>query len=148
MNTSQRPFRFGAVRTAIIVLMGLSILTIGVATTTSAAQLSLLDSVKGFFGIEKAAIATENAIDRNGTAGRTLLSTTIVISQVYPGGGSSSPTVTYQKDYVELKNISASPQPISGLSLQYGSNVGNIGTATNTVYTLTGSVTLQPGQYY
>lgn len=76
------------------------------------------------------------------------LSTTIVISQVYSGGGSTQATVTYKKDYVELKNISSSPQSISGLSLQYGAAVSNIGTGANTIYTFTGAVTLQPGQYY
>ncbi|MEP6850330.1 MAG: FG-GAP-like repeat-containing protein [Acidobacteriota bacterium] len=75
-------------------------------------------------------------------------STTIVISQVYPGGGSSAAGVTYKKDYVELKNISHSPQSLAGLSLQYGSASGNFGNGTNTVYTLTGAVTLQPGKYY
>lgn len=33
-------------------------------------------------------------------------STTLVISQVYGGGGATSGTPTYLKDYVELKNIS------------------------------------------
>jgi hypothetical protein len=44
-----------------------------------------------------------------------LLSTTLVISQAYGGGGGT--TGTYQFDYVELKNISSSPQSLNGLSL-------------------------------
>ena len=76
------------------------------------------------------------------------LSTTIVISQVYPGGGSGAAGVTYMKDYVEIKNISASAQPISGLSLQYGSATGNFGSVATNIYTLTGSLMLAPGQYY
>ena len=76
------------------------------------------------------------------------LSTTIVISQVYPGGGSGAAGVTYMKDYVEIKNISASPQPIAGLSLQYGSSTGNFGSVGTNIYSFTGSTILAPGQYY
>lgn len=75
-------------------------------------------------------------------------SSTIVISQVYPGGGSSVATVTYKKDYVELKNISNTAQSLAGLSLQYGSASGNFGGGSNTIYTLTASGSIQPGQYY
>jgi hypothetical protein len=72
-------------------------------------------------------------------------STTIVISQVYGGGGGS--TGTYLNDYVELKNISATQQSLAGLSLQYGSAVGNFGSSASNIFALP-AVTLNPGQYY
>lgn len=73
------------------------------------------------------------------------LSTTIVISQAYGGGGGT--TGTYLHDYVELKNISTVPQSLAGLSLMYGSATGQFGSFAGNVYPLA-SVTLQPGQYY
>ncbi len=75
-------------------------------------------------------------------------SATLVISQVYPGGGSSSATVTYKKDYVEIKNVSSTAQSLSGLSLQYGSATGNFGSSATNIYTLTNAGTLAAGQYY
>ena len=46
----------------------------------------------------------------------------VVISQVYGGGGNSG--ATYQNDYVELYNPTASPVNITGWSLQYASATG------------------------
>ncbi len=73
------------------------------------------------------------------------VSTTIVISQVYGGGGGS--TGTYLNDYVELFNISGSPQSLNGLALQYGSATGNFGSSATNIFALP-DVTLQPGQHY
>lgn len=57
------------------------------------------------------------------------------ISQVYGGGGSTSPTsgATYVVDYVELHNTSNAPVSLNGWSLQYGSSGGTSfgSTATN-----------------
>jgi hypothetical protein len=72
-------------------------------------------------------------------------STTVVISQAYGGGGGS--TGTYLNDYVELKNISGSPQSLNGLSLMYGSSTGQIASTATNSFALP-DVTLQPGQYY
>jgi len=141
MSKSHRSFRF-ATRSAAAAVIAISFFTLAVAGT-SAAGLSFLDSVKEFFGLQ---VSSENA-EQNAIGERPALSTTIVISQVYPGGGSSSPTVTYKKDYVELKNISAVSQSISGLSLHYGPATANFGSGFS-IYTLTGSISLQPGQYY
>jgi hypothetical protein len=44
-------------------------------------------------------------------------STSLVISQVYGGGGST--TAVYNQDYVELHNISSVSQSLAGLSIQY-----------------------------
>lgn len=74
-------------------------------------------------------------------------STTVVISQVYPGGGSSSPTVTYKNDYVELHNISSVVQDISGFSLQYGSATGNFGSSATQIFAIPAGTTIPAGGY-
>lgn len=74
------------------------------------------------------------------------LSTTIVISQVFGGGGGT--TGTYKNDYVELFNISGSPQSLDGLSLQYGSATGQFGSSAGNIAALPTGVTIQPGQYF
>jgi hypothetical protein len=73
------------------------------------------------------------------------LSNTIVISQVYGGGGGS--TGTYQFDYVELFNRSSAPVSLNGLALQYGSATGQFGSSATNIFALP-NVTLQPGQHY
>ncbi len=70
-------------------------------------------------------------------------STTLVISQVYGAGGNAG--ATYNADFVELHNISSTPQSLNGLSVQYAS-------ATNTstwtgVFALPADV-IPPGGYY
>jgi DNA/RNA endonuclease G (NUC1) len=75
-----------------------------------------------------------------------MISTTIVISQVYGGGGGTSASAAYNADYVELKNISAAPQSLNGLSLLYASATGNFGNNNNVVNLP--DFTLQPGQFY
>lgn len=67
-------------------------------------------------------------------------STTVVISQVYGGGGNSG--ATYKNDFIELYNLSAAPVSITGWSVQYASATGSSWQKTN----LTG--TIQPGHYY
>jgi len=74
-----------------------------------------------------------------------LASTTIVISQAYGGGGGT--TGTYIFDYVELKNVSAVAQSLSGLSLMYGSATGQFGSSAGNIFALP-AVSLNPGQYY
>jgi hypothetical protein len=69
----------------------------------------------------------------------------LVISQVDGGGGGS--TGTYLFDYIEIKNISAIPQSLNGLSLYYGSAVGNFASTAGNAFALP-NVTLTPGQYY
>ena len=73
------------------------------------------------------------------------ISTTIVISQVYGGGNTA--TGTFNADFVELKNISASPQSLNGMRLFYGSPTGQFGSSTGNTFSLP-NVTLQPGQYF
>ncbi len=73
------------------------------------------------------------------------VSTTVVISQVYGGGGNSG--ATYTHDFVELFNRGTTTVDLAGWSIQYASatGTGNFGSATNQITDLSGS--LAPGQY-
>lgn len=68
-------------------------------------------------------------------------SPSIVISQVYGGGGNSG--AVYQNDFVELFNRGATPVSVAGWSVQYASATGT-GNFAPTV--LSGSIS--PGQHY
>ena len=72
------------------------------------------------------------------------LSSTVVISQVFGGGGNSG--APYQNDFVELFNRGSTAVSLDGWSVQYASATGNGTFASNPVTALSG--TLQPGQYY
>ena len=67
-------------------------------------------------------------------------STTVVISQVYGGGGNSG--ATYKNDFIELYNLGSSAVDVSAWSVQYASSAGSSWNKTN----LTG--TIDPGHYY
>ena len=73
------------------------------------------------------------------------ISTTVVISQVYGGGGNTG--AQYTNDYIELFNLGTSTVSLAGWSVQYTSatGTGNFGSATNLITPLSGS--LAPGQY-
>ena len=75
------------------------------------------------------------------------VSTDLVISQVYGGGGNSGATFTH--DFVELFNRGSAAVSLAGMSIQYASNTGtgNFGANTGALTPLP-SVTLQPGQYF
>ena len=68
-------------------------------------------------------------------------SPSLVISQVYGGGGNSGATFT--NDFIEVFNRGSTPVSLSGLSVQYASTTGNF-----TQFTALGSTTLNPGQYF
>jgi hypothetical protein len=68
-------------------------------------------------------------------------STTVVISQVYGGGGNSG--APYTNDFVELHNISNSSVSITGWRIQYASATG---TSWSTGVNLSGSI--PPGGYF
>ncbi|MEY3761394.1 MAG: hypothetical protein RIR39_2885 [Pseudomonadota bacterium] len=68
------------------------------------------------------------------------VSTDVVISQVYGGGGNSG--ATYKNDFIELFNRGTAPVNLNTMSVQYASSTGSTWQKTH----LTG--TLQPGQYY
>jgi predicted extracellular nuclease len=65
----------------------------------------------------------------------------LVISQIYGGGGNSS--ATFNADFIELYNPTATPISTSGLSVQYASAAGNF-----TQALALGSATIQPGHYF
>jgi hypothetical protein len=74
-------------------------------------------------------------------------STTVVISQVYGGGGANTGTPTYKNDYVELYNKSNTTQDISGFVLAYGSSTGQFGSSATNYFTFPASTTIAPGKY-
>src|SRR6266550_6805709 len=67
-------------------------------------------------------------------------STSVVISQVYGGGGNSG--ATFKNDFIELFNRGAAAVNLIGWSVQYASSAGT----TWQITSLSG--TIQPGQYY
>jgi DNA/RNA endonuclease G (NUC1) len=71
------------------------------------------------------------------------VSPSVVISQVYGGGGNSG--ATYQNDFVELFNRSTSTVSLAGWSVEYTSATGTGLFSSNTT-ALSGSIA--PGQYY
>ena len=68
------------------------------------------------------------------------VSSTVVISQVYPTGGNAG--TVYKNDYIELFNLGSTPVDLTGWSVQYASATGT------TWQTAALSGTLQPGQYF
>ena len=75
------------------------------------------------------------------------ISTNLVISQVYGGGGNANTTLTH--DYIELFNRGAGAVSLSGLSLQYASatGTGNFGANASQLTELP-AVSLGAGQYF
>jgi predicted extracellular nuclease len=69
------------------------------------------------------------------------VSSSIVISQVYGGGGNASATL--KNDFIELFNRGGAPVSLSGWSVQYASTAGTTWQRTNLT-----NVTLAPGQHY
>ncbi|MFM7052651.1 MAG: lamin tail domain-containing protein [Planctomycetota bacterium] len=69
------------------------------------------------------------------------------ISQVYGGGGSTSSTAAYNRDYVEIFNSGADPVSLAGWTLEYGSAAGNWGSSATTIYTFPKGATIAPCQY-
>jgi len=72
------------------------------------------------------------------------ISTDIVISQVYGGGGNSG--APYTNDFIELFNRGMTTVNITGWSVQYASATGTGNFGGNAVTVINGS--LAPGQYY
>ena len=70
---------------------------------------SLLAFCSAFLSMSKTAVAATE--------------TSVVISQVYGGGGNSG--ATYKNDFVELFNPTAAPVSLAGWSVQYASSHGH-----------------------
>ena len=75
------------------------------------------------------------------------ISSNIVISQVYGGGGNTNAPHTH--DYIELFNRGNAPVSIAGWSLQYASatGTGSFGSGATQITELP-AVTINPGQYF
>ena len=71
------------------------------------------------------------------------ISSGVVISQVYGGGGATTGSPSFTHDYIELFNRGSAPVSLAGMSVQYASSTGNF-----TNVTVLPGVTLQPGQYF
>ena len=69
------------------------------------------------------------------------VSTSVVISQVYGGGGNSG--ATYKNDFIELFNLGSADVDLTGWSVQYGSATG----ATWSSKTILSGM-IQPGKYF
>ncbi|MDI1445972.1 lamin tail domain-containing protein [Polyangium sp. 6x1] len=95
-------------------------------------------------GIDGAALAASYASSTGfGTAAPPAsapCASTVVISQVYGGGGNSG--ATYKSDFVELHNRGSTSVSLAGWSVQYASAAGTTWLVTNL------SGTIAPGGYY
>jgi hypothetical protein len=69
----------------------------------------------------------------------------VVFSQVYGGGGATTSSATYQQDYVELFNRSATSVDVSGWTVQYGSATGTTWTKCQA---FPGGTNIAPGTYF
>ena len=107
--------------------------TVAAATSTGLKSLPVqITDAQGRLGAASISLSVQAAPPPAGS---------VVISQVYGGGGNSG--ATYRNDFIEIFNRSQNPVDLTGWSVQYASAAG---TSWN-VSPLTGFV-LQPGQYY
>ncbi|HJQ31529.1 MAG TPA: tandem-95 repeat protein [Pyrinomonadaceae bacterium] len=74
-------------------------------------------------------------------------STSVVISQVYGGGGATTGSPAYKYDYVELFNTSNAAVTVGGYSLQYGSSTGNFGASSSQIYAIPAGTSIPAGKY-
>lgn len=72
-------------------------------------------------------------------------SKTIVISQIYGGGGNAKP-VSFEQDYIELFNLSSATVDISGWSVQYMSATGT--SAGSNLFVFPSGTKIAAGQYF
>jgi hypothetical protein len=89
--------------------------------------------------------AASSAYSQDKLTNNNLVSTSVVINEVYGGAGCGTANCsTYQNDFIELKNISAGVINIGGWSVQYAA-------ATGTAWQLTAipaGTSLRPGDTY
>lgn len=74
-------------------------------------------------------------------------STTVVISQVYGGGGATGGSPSYQYDFVELHNVSNISQDISGWSIQYASSTGNYASSPANLFVFPAGTIIPAGRF-
>jgi MYXO-CTERM domain-containing protein len=93
--------------------------------------------------------ATAAACGENGvgtTQQAAVVSTDLVISQVYGGGGNSN--AVYTNDFVELVNIGTSTLQMSNYSVQYAGAASDFSSTNASYYVDLPSFSLAPGQYF
>lgn len=92
---------------------------------------------------------TESRSEGGGSTGSNsaalVVSSDLVISQVYGGGGNSGATYAY--DFVEIFNRGSAPASLDGKSLQYASGTVNF-SATSSVMAFPPGATVPAGGYY
>ncbi len=76
------------------------------------------------------------------------ISPDVRISQVYGGGGATSGTPTYTKDYVELFNASGATVNIGNWVIEYGSATGLWGSSTGNYFTIPADTFIPPCSYF
>ena len=81
------------------------------------------------------------------TASAAMASNSLRISQVYGGGGSASSGPTYNVDYVEIFNFSATAISLSGYTIEYGSSTGNWGSSAGNIFTFPTNASIAPCGY-
>ena len=90
-------------------------------------------SGRGYFGNVFTALSAEtlgvveNALDLKGNNGRAMVSTSVVLSQTYGGGGNAN--AIYTNDFIEIFNLSNSAVNLTGWSVQYASSTGTTWTS-------------------
>ncbi|GAA4420104.1 hypothetical protein GCM10023187_55050 [Nibrella viscosa] len=112
--------------------------TIAVRLASSATPASYSGTITNLSGTASANVAVSGSVSASVTP---TSAGTIVISQVYGGGGNAG--ATYKNDFIELFNRGGSPVDVTGWSVQYA---GATGTGSWQVTPLSG--TIQPGKYY
>ena len=77
------------------------------------------------------------------------ITNTVLISQVYGGGGGTSTTSpgTYKRDYIELFNASSAPMNIGGWALEYGSATGTWGSSSGNILVFPANTVIESCSY-
>ncbi len=101
---------------------------------------SLVLSAAGIASLGAHGCGPATEADPTATSSSELGSSSLVISQVYGGGGNSG--ATYKNDFIEVFNRGGSAVSVAGWSVQYASSTGSSWSATNL------SGTIAPGQYF
>lgn len=95
--------------------------------------------------VSSSGTADPNGANNSATQTTSVVLPQLVISYIYGGGGATTGSPSYTRDFVEIFNKGTVAINLSGLSLQQGATTGNI----SSTYSLcTGGCTLNPGRYY
>ena len=112
----------------------------GASTATVYLEAYLASNTRNTYGLSVALSGGGGGGGGGGTGG-------VRISQVYGGGGSTSGSPTYNRDYVEIFNSGSSPVDIGNWVIEYGSATGNWASSTSGIFTFPAGTVIQPCQY-